>query len=275
MTNDVKKEQFRDSIINMLREKYRDAVGNIIEIFKKENVDIEKLITILRFDDPKSVFSTDDVFSTITTDIFTLFNHVNKYCNSIYDYQVLDDLVKTSKCTEAIKELDAFTKLRKDSILKEIDLISEHGELLNPDDLMPGTYKFIIEYVGGKCTIHTKEMIQDVVEQSVRLKKGVIIFKGCDQGSILFVYQISGVVKNYLLQYKFTEEDLTYLERNNITSLIVDDIRIMNSSQVTVANYNITLEIEYNLLSSYEYNFCSYINIRGLYYSLQITDKQF
>ena len=85
--------------------------------------------------------------------------------------------------------------------------------------------------MGGKCTIETKEMVQGIVEQSVRLKKGVLIFKGVDVGSILFVYQISEAVKNHLLQYKFTEEDVTFLEGNNITSLIVDGVRIMSPSQ--------------------------------------------
>ena len=51
--------------------------------------------------------------------------------------------------------------------------MSEYGELLHPNDFMPGAYKFIIEYVGGKCTIETKEMVQGIVEQSVRLNKGV------------------------------------------------------------------------------------------------------
>ena len=52
---------------------------------------------------------------------------------------------------------------------------------------MPGTYKFIIEYVGGKCTIETKEMVKGIVEQSVRLRKRTLIFKGIDVGSILFI----------------------------------------------------------------------------------------
>ena len=64
-------------------------------------------------------------------------------------------------------------------------------------------------------------------------------------GSILFIYQISEVVKNYLLQYKFTEQDVTFLEGNNITSLIVDGVRIMSSSQ---PNKVITLGIGYNRL---------------------------
>ena len=121
---------------------------------KEKKLDIEKVITILSFNDvdKKSVFSTDAVFNTIKTEI-QLFHQVSKYCKSIYDYQVLDNMVQASECPEAVKKLTDFTELLQHSILTEIDLISEHGELLHPDDFMSGTYKFIIEYVGGKCTI--------------------------------------------------------------------------------------------------------------------------
>ena len=225
-------KNFRDFVIMRLRQKYSKVIMRLIRIFKEKQIDIEELITMLCFDDidKKSIFSTDAAFSTIRTEI-QLFHHVAQYCKGIYDYQVLDVLVQASECPEAIKELNDFTELLQNSILTEIDLMSEHGELLHPDDFMPGTYKFIIEYVGGKCKIETKEMVQGIVEQSVRLKKGVLIFKGFDVGSILFIYQISEAVKNYLLQYKFTEQDVRFLEGNNIASLIVDDVRIMSSSQ--------------------------------------------
>ena len=234
------KRQFRGLALKKLRQKYLEVVMELINIFEKKKVDIKKLITILSFDDvdKTTVFSTDSVFSTITTQA-ELFHHVSHYCKSIFDYRVLDILVQTSKCPEAIKELTDFSESLQNSILAELDLISEHGELLHPDDFMPGTYKFIIEYVGGKCTIETKEMIQGIVEQSVHLKKGVLIFRGFDLGSILFIYQISEAVKNYLLQYKFTEEDVRFLEGNNIRSLIVDDVRIMSSSQLNNKVINI------------------------------------
>ena len=162
---------------------YSKVIRKLIHIFKEKHIDIEELMTILRFDDieKKSIFSTDDIFSTIRTEI-QLFQHVGRYCKDIYDYQALDVLVQASECPEAIKELNDFTKLLQNSILTEIDLMSEHGELLHPDNFMPGNYKFIIEYVGGKCTIETKEMIQAIVEQNVHLKKGTLIFKGIDLG---------------------------------------------------------------------------------------------
>ena len=225
-------KKFREFIILRLRQKFSKVIMKLIHIFKEKQIDIEELITMLSFDDTekRSVFSTDSAFSTIRTET-QLFHHVAQYCKGIYDYQVLDILVQASDCPEAIKELTDFTELLQNSILAEIDLISEHGELLHPDDFMPGTYKFVIEYLGGKCKIGTKEMVQGTVEQSVRLKRGVLIFKGFDVGSILFIYQISEAVKNYLLQYKFTEQDVIFLEGNNITSLIVNGVRIMSSSQ--------------------------------------------
>ena len=225
-------KKFRDFVVMKLRQKYSKVVRRLIHIFKEKKIDIEELITILCFDDvdKKSIFSTDAAFSTIRTEI-QLFHHVAQYCKGIYDYRVLDVLVQASECPEAIKELTDFTESLHNSILTEIDLLSEKGELLHPDDFMPGTYKFIIEYVGGRCTIETKEMVQGIVEQSVRLNKGVLIFKGIDAGSILFIYQISEAVKDYLLEYKFTEEDVVFLEGNKIRSLIVDGVRIMSSSQ--------------------------------------------
>ena len=226
-------KKFRDFIVMRLQQKYSKVVRRLIHIFKEKKIDIEELITILCFHDVdnKSIFSTDAAFSTIRTEI-KLFHHVAQYCKGIYDYRVLDFLVQASDCPEAIKELNDFTESLHNSILKEIDLMTEYGELLHPDDFMPGTYKFIIEYVGGKCTIETKEMVQGIVEQSVRLNKGVLIFKGVGRGSILFIYQISEAVKDYLLEYKFTEEEIVFLEGNKITSLMVDGVVIMCSSQL-------------------------------------------
>ena len=225
-------KKFRDFVVMKLQQKYSRVVRKLIHIFKEKKVDIEELITVLCFHhvDKKSVFSTDDAFSTIKTEN-QLFRNVARYCKGIYDYKVLDVVVQASECPEAIKELTDFTESLRNSVLTEIDLMSDHGELLHPDDFMSGTYKFIIEYVGGKCTIETKEMVQNIVEQSVRFTKGVLIFKGIDPKCILFIYQVSKAAKDYLLEYNFTDEDIAFLNENKITSLIVDGVMIMSSSQ--------------------------------------------
>ena len=70
---------------------YSQVVKKLIHIFKGKKVEIEELIAILRFDDVKkqSVFSTDDVFKTIRTEI-QLFQHVANCCKGIYDYLVFN-----------------------------------------------------------------------------------------------------------------------------------------------------------------------------------------
>ena len=233
MKNDEVKKEFNHFMLKKLREQYPGVIRNLIHIFKRNHVDIEELITILSFDDVdnNSIFSTDTAFSIIRT-VNELFHRVAKYCKSIYDYQVLVILVQGSGCQEAIEELNGFTKSLQNSILSGIDLMSVHGELLHPDDFLSGTYRFVIEYVGGKCQIGTKEMVQGIIEQCIRLKKGVLIFKGFDMGSILFVYQISGIVKDYLLQYSLTRQDLIFLMENKIASLTVDGVVMMSSLQV-------------------------------------------
>ena len=39
-------------------------------------------------------------------------------------------------------------------------------------------------------------------------------------------------MKKYLLDYRFTKQDLTFLEGNNITNLIVDGTEIMRLNKV-------------------------------------------
>ena len=238
-------KSFKEFIVMKLQGKFSEVIKTLIQIFKEKKVDIEELIRTLRSNDvkEKSVFSTDTTFNAIRTEN-QLYQHISKYCKSIYDYQLLDILVKASGCPEAIKELADFTEVLQNSILTEIDLISDHGELLHPDDFMPETYTFIIEYVGRKCTKGTKHMVQGIVEQSVCLEKGSLIFKGFDVASILFIFQISEAVKDYLLQYKFTEQDKRFLEGNNIISLTVDHVSIMSLSQPSKVTSLVSLDID-------------------------------
>ena len=70
-------------------------------------------------------------------------------------------------------------------------------------------------------------MVQGIVQQSGHLKK----FNVGSMHSFNTVYKISDAIKSYLLQYKFTKQDVTFLEGHNITSLIVDSVKILSSSQ--------------------------------------------
>ena len=195
-----------------------------MQIIEGKEFKVQQLINNLCAADRNkiTVFSTDEVFSKIET--YPMLSHqISKYC-SIYDYELLEAFVESTGCQEAIRVLNTFTHEMHSSILKELDLLSDCGKKLNPDDLMPGTYIFAIKYIGGQCTMKTKRVVQNVICEHFDLQKGTIIFKGIKIASIIFVYQISAAVRSYLLQYQFDKQSLACLAKHNITCLIIDGI---------------------------------------------------
>ena len=259
--NELKRD-FRSFLVMDLQKRYRKIFAELINIFIEKKIDIECLISVLRCDYEKSVFSTEvKVFDEVRT-VTELFHCVAQYCKGIYDYEVLSILVKTycegiydyevlyevfsvlvknyckgiydyevlsvlvkiSQCSEN-KELIGS---QQNSILKELDLMSEL--LHSPDDTMPGTCKFIVGYDGVKCTIETKEMVLGIIKQSMYLKHATLIFKNVEVASnIRFIFQVSRTIRSYLLRYNLSKQDVRFLEENKITSLIVDGVKIMGS----------------------------------------------
>ena len=189
---------------------------------KKENFKVQELITRLCTADRKklTVFCTDEAFKEIKT-YPKLCHKIGLYC-TIYDYQLLEAFVESTECTKAIEVLAAFTDEMHNSILKDLDLLEDCGKKYNPDDLMPGTYTFAIEYIGGQCTMETKTVVQNVIHEHFHLQKGTIIFKGILTASIIFVYQISADVRSYLLKHHLDDRDLAALAAHKITYVIID-----------------------------------------------------
>ena len=204
--------------------KFSSTLSKVMRIIQGKEFKVQQLIINLCAVDRKkhTVFSTDEAFSKIQT-YHMLSHQISKYC-SIYDYELLEAFVESTECPEAIEVLTAFTDEMHSSILKELDLLSECGEKLNPDDLMPGTYRFAIEYIGGTCTLETKTTIQNVIREHFHLQKGTIVFKGVEIKCIILVYQISAAVKSYLLEYKLDNQNLTAFAAHNITCLNIDGV---------------------------------------------------
>ena len=197
-----------------------------MNIIEGKKIKVQQLISNLCAADQRkcTVFCTDDVFAKIET-YHKLSQQIGKYC-SIYDYELLEAFVESTGCPEAIDVLTAFTDEMHNSILKELDLMSECGKMFNPDDLMPGMYKFVIEYVGGRCTLETKKTIQNVIREHFHLQKGTIYFKGIEIACIALVYQISEAVKLYLLQYQLNDQDMATFSAHSISCFIVDGKKI-------------------------------------------------
>ena len=215
-------KQLHARTITKLKGKYAAVVEKLRLIIESRKLDINSLILKLcSLDDANTtIFSTDKAFIKIhsTTE---LFHHIGQYCN-IYDYELLAAFVESTECEEAKKLWDDFTKELDCSILSDLDLLSKDGELRYPKDFMSESHKLVIKYVGGKCTLKIKEMVQKIIYDCFRLIKGSIIFKGVQEGCVSFVYQISPTVKSYLLQYPLTAMNIALLSEYQIKSFIID-----------------------------------------------------
>ena len=228
---DYIEKQLNANTVTKLKARYANVTVNICNILKGKNLDVNSLILKLAAldHDNITIFSTDQAFRQIHS-INELFIHISNHC-SIYDYELLTEFVESTECQEAIKLLDDFTKELHSSVLSDLGLLRDDGELRDPQDFMPGTHKLVIKYVGGKCTMKTKGLVQNIVCERFNLRKGSIFFKGVQMSSVAFVYQISPAVKGYLQQYPITAEKV-FSEEDQIKCLIIDDEEVKFPAQL-------------------------------------------
>ena len=218
--NYIEKE-LKARTLTKLKGKFAYVIFKLQSIFEQQKLDVRSLMVYLCAVDINNmtIFSTDEAFKKIHS-IRDLFHHIAKYC-SIYDYDLLEAFVAATECPEATKLLNDFTEELHSSILSDLDLWCDDGELRNPKVFMPGTHKLVIKYVGGKCTIEIEKLVRNIVCEHFNLKKASITFKGTQKDSDSLVYQISPAVKSHLQQYPITADDI--FSRDKIKSLIIND----------------------------------------------------
>ena len=214
--------------VTVLKRRYAITV-DICNIFKGRNLDINSLIlTLAALDnDNITIFSTDEALKRIHS-VDELFIYISRYC-SIYDYELLTDLVQSTECQEAIELLDDFTEKLNSSILRNLDLLYENGELRDPNDFMSGTHKLMIKYVGRECTMEIEKLVRSIICEHFHLRKGTIVFKGVQAGSVNFIYQISSAVKAHIQQYPITAKNVF---SDKIKCLIIDDEEVKFPAQL-------------------------------------------
>ena len=200
--------------------RYANAVDKIKNIIEQKGYQINKLLSNLNHIDTDNltIFSSPVEASKITK-IDEVFSYIGIYCN-IYDYDLLRSLLDSINCREAINVLDNFDKQMQNSVLKELDLLSEVGE---PQDPIPGSHTLMIKYIGNKCTFETEKLIRNVICECFRLKPWSVTFLSVQDGYITLVYQISSNVKSHLLQYNTTTNHAALLKKSHIEWIKIDN----------------------------------------------------
>ena len=160
----------------------------------------------------------EDVFTKIQS-IDDLWKKLKDFW-TIFDYEVLECVIKSSECREAEEILNDFKSRIELSKIEDADLVlsctKEHWER----SLKP---VLRIKCNADECTKMVRDEVENIVSESYELKKYKLIFRGIKKGCIEMVYYISKPLKLYLLNFAITGNDMAEFLAHDIISLHIDD----------------------------------------------------
>ena len=192
------------------------------EALIKAKVDVALLITQLS---AISVVKNKQV-PLFGEDVFTKIRSIDDFWRKlshfwfIFDYEVLECVIKLSECREAQKTFEDFISRIDPSAIEDVDLVLhckvEHWE----ESLKP---VLRIKINADKCTIEVIDKVKEVVAEAYELEKYKLCFKGIKEGCIELVYYISKPLKLYLLNFPITGSNMVEFLAHDIISLHIDD----------------------------------------------------
>ena len=195
----------------------------------------DMICSLCSSDNGLSVFSTDENLRKATT-VSEVFLFISQKC-SMYDYDVLKIYINSTDCEEAIEIVENFTKELQNSLLKDLNLLSD-------DDLsfkysiyvLPSgkRRKLTIECSGKSLTCQDKNLIQNVICEKFELPEASLQFITVTAGSIHLIYEISVKVKEHFLLYRITADIVKSFIAYQINCFTIDnEIELKVSAALT------------------------------------------
>ena len=184
----------------------------------------DMIINLCSSDNGLSVFSTDENLRRATT-VSEVFLFISQKC-SMYDYDVLRICINSTDCEEAIQIVENFTKELENSLLKDLNLLSDNDLSFKYSSyVFPSgkRRKLTIECSGKSLTCQDKNLIQNIICEKFELPEASMQFITVTTGSVYLIYEISVKVKEHLLQYRITVDIVKSLITCQINCLAIDD----------------------------------------------------
>ena len=215
--------------IELFQSKYVRMMNKLKKTLEKyinnpeNDYSVEDMIDSVRDSDhyrDLSAFSTNTTLKHAKT-VREVFTYISENC-TLYDYKVLKVYINSTDCEEAVKLLNDFTTELQNSLLKQLNLLSDNLSF-NSSVLPSGNQKLTIECrcIDLKC--EDMKLIKKLVCKKFNLSETSIQFVGVREGSVLLVFGISVEVKQHLLQHKITAGVLASFTECLIIRFIIDD----------------------------------------------------
>jgi len=209
-----------------------------------KSLDVSEILDQLRYADQNNatIFSCDDVFNHVRTVMQVLRELGKTELCTIYNYEILEILVQSLDCEEAITTVNRFTKCVNDAAICLLDLPQSEYDQLK----LSGTKgKLIIKCEKEKIKFAEETIIRRAVYECFKLSKGSIVLVNIEEGCTALSYKISMRVQQHLIKCKITASEAVPLYNAGITHLVIND----------------EMELSVRTPSAFNNNVCTYFTV--------------
>ena len=214
----------KEMTLDELIKKYEKLLSNLKNIFTRIKYPVQKMISIICFDDKQNLSRFHDpVICKIVKSIEDLFHWISLYLK-FYDYSILQTVVSISQCDEAVLLMDEYVTEIEDTLIHDLDLKS--GSQMEEYKINGDTSKVEVTCEIKKLSVKEYNYFIKTLTRWLNLPPGSVMLKEITQDSedyIIFTYEISSKVKDYLMDFTFTTCELKPLAAVEIASVIMDD----------------------------------------------------
>ena len=194
---------------------------------------IEQLCAISAVRNKRVPIFDEDIFKEIQS-INALWRKLRSFW-TIFDYELLEYVIKISECGEAQKIFKEFLSRIDPSAIEDVDLVLYCGEENQGGSLKP---VLRVKVNTEECTSNIKKQVEEIISRTYTLDKYALRFQGIKKGCIELLYNISKPLKLHLLKFRISGRILARFLDNKIISLQVDEFKLKTSSNldITVSN---------------------------------------
>ena len=205
--------------------RYFTWIEKLTKVFKKECYAVSTIITNLCFVDKDYLtFFNSDVLlhSAITVDdVFSYIKYNCKYC----DFTIVKAFIDASKCTEAMKLMNNYTKEVENTVILESDLKKlEYEKPTERQELEKNMIKLKLVCEMNEMLVKEYDLITETLSKCFMLPKASILLLSVIKEDI--IYKISSNVREYLMEHKIIAYELKPLSALKIRYLIIDEMEL-------------------------------------------------
>ena len=203
-------------ITNKIKEALITSDVNVVSL-------VEQLCTVSAVGNQKIPLFDEDAFEKLES-MDEFWNRLKMFW-SIFDYDLLQFVIKITECEKAQTILEEFFSRYDPSVVEDVDLVLHCRVEFWEKSLKP---ILRIKINTDSCDLDVLQKTKKIVVETYNLQKHSLCFKGVfiKEGCIELLYYISKAMMMYFLQLKVTDSSFAELIDYKIIGLQINDRKL-------------------------------------------------